>query len=384
MAPNVNLLQLKGTHHEIGLKQGQAIRADISKFLREMPNIRAFTMMKPKLIPTSLYLYLGKRRATKLLLNDITQHQPKQMERLRGISEGAELNIPTTLFLQSLELLIGTPTYTTQACTTLAFTQARTKSKEVIVAKNFDYLNDLSPYQLLIESNPEGRYRTLSSTVGPLPGTLDGMNEHGLTVTYNLIFSTDKPTNYVPLSMVLQEMLETCRSTEEAVRYVTESKRGGHEAVLTIADPSGDVRAVELTSNHSATRRITSGQMINANKCQTDEMRRFEVPHNAVYSGSGSPEEWRGMRVHESSEMRQSRAEELLRVEGGVDEEKIKSILRDHRGGDPSNLTICMHGSLFSTVRSVIFYPERRSLKILHGNPCKNEYSEFSFSPPNS
>jgi hypothetical protein len=38
--------------------------------------------------------------------------------------------------------------------------------------------------------------------------------------------------------MVLQKMLETCRSTEEAVEYITHAKRGGHDAVLTLADPS--------------------------------------------------------------------------------------------------------------------------------------------------
>jgi predicted choloylglycine hydrolase len=82
---------------------------------------------------------------------------------------------------------------------------------------------------------------------------LDGMNEHGLTVTYNLAYTLDEPKCYVPLSLALQEMLETCKTADEAARFITQAKRGGHDAVLTLADAEGNIRTVEITSNHFAT-----------------------------------------------------------------------------------------------------------------------------------
>jgi len=82
-----------------------------------------------------------------------------------------------------------------------------------------------------------------------------------------------------------------------------------------------------------------------------------------------------------SSEQRLTRAKELLKAKDKVDENLIGVVLRDH-GEDkkPSRLTICNHGSSGGTVRSVIFYPERKSMKVLYGKPCQSQYEEFRFS----
>jgi len=120
--------------------------------------------------------------------------------------------------------------------------------------------------------------------------------------------------------------------------------------------------------------------MINTNHYHTDAMCKVEVPRGAVYEGAGVPREWLGTRVHLSSEMRFDRASELLAGKARVDEEKIVSVLRDHGGGSPSNLTICQHGPLFSTVRSVVFYPERHRMRVLIGNTCEGEYTDLKFT----
>jgi len=338
-------------------------------------------LMKPRLLPVSLFLAMVKRRATGMLRDDIFEHYPRQAERLRGIADGAGIDLPTILFMQSMELLIGAPSYRLEACTSLGFSPRRTKTEETIVAKNFDYVNDLALYHLTCETKPREGYRTLGSKMAPLPGILDGMNEHGLLVTYNLAFTTDRPGNHVSLSIALQEMLETCRNTVEAIKFITQAKQGGHDALLMLADAEGDIRTVEISSNHSATREMIDGQIINTNHYHIEEMAKFEVPHNAIISGKGVPKGWLGMRFHESSEQRLRRAQALLDGKAKVDEDIIIAILRDHgEDGNPSNLTICQHGEFISTLRSMIFYPERKAVKILYGNPCKNKYTKFVFS----
>jgi len=217
--------------------------------------------------------------------------------------------------------------------------------------------------------------------MAPLPGMLDGMNEHGLTVTYNLAFTTDKPRHFAPLSLALQEMLETCKNTEQAVKFIIQAKRGGHDALLMLADAEGDIKTVEISSNHSATREMIDDQIINTNHYHTEEMQQYEIPRNAVYFGKGVPEGQVGVRVHESSEQRLERAQELLKAKTKMDENTITTILRDHgKDNKPSNLTICQHGGYVSTLRSVIFYPNRKAIKVLYGNTCQNGYVEFVFS----
>jgi predicted choloylglycine hydrolase len=378
--PNITLQTFSGTHYEIGVQQGQAVKELIHKGLEQIPTVEAIRLMKPRLLPTSLFLALAKRRANKLLRNDIFKFYPRQAQRLRGIVEGARTDMPTALLLQSMELLVGKPSFRIPACTSLGFNAQRTSTKETIVAKNFDYLNDLAPYQLTCQTKPTQRYKTLGCTMAPLPGMTDGMNEHGLTVTYNLAYTTDKSECFAPLSLALQEMLETCRNTDEAVRYITQAKQGGHDALLMLADAEDNVKTVEITPNHAATRETIDGQIINTNHYHTAEMQQYEIPHNAVYFGN-VPKESLGVRVHESSEQRLKRAKELLKGKTKINNKRIATILRDH--GDenkPSMLTICRHDIYASTLRSMIFYPNRKTIKILYGNPCQNEYEEITFS----
>jgi predicted choloylglycine hydrolase len=378
--PTATLHTFSGNHYEIGVQQGQAIRKLLHNALREMPNFESVKGIKPKLLPTPLFLALAKRRATKLLQGNIFQFYPKQAQRLRGIAEGAGIDIPTLLFMQSLELVLGQKSessYRLQACTCLGFGSQRTKTGEVIVAKNFDYPPEIAPFHLTCHLKPTEGYQTLSCTMAPLPSTLEGMNEHGLTVAYNYIYTTDKPKHYVPLSMALQEMLETCRNTDEAVTFITQSKRAG-SALLTLADAKGNIKTVEISPNYASVRDMTEGHVVNTNSYFTSEMQRHEIPHNAVYFGK-APKALHGMRVHESSEQRLRRAQELLKGKAKVDENKIIKVLRDHgRDNKPSMFTICRHSEFGSTIRSVIFHPQKRTVKVLYGNPCQNEYTQFT------
>ncbi len=374
----LKLQVFSGTHYDMGIQQGKANREMLHRILEQIPKLEAVKDMKPRMLPTTLFLSLAKRRAVQLLENDIAKYYPEQAQRLRGISEGAGTGMKWAYFMQAMELLpsFGPSDYRLQACTAMGFSPSRSTTHETIVAKNFDYPNEFATYQLTCESKPDKRYRTLGCTIAPLPGMLDGMNEHGLTVTYNLTFTTDTPENHAPLSMALQEMLETCKTTEQAVKFITGAKRGGHDALLLLADSEGNIKAVEITSNHAETREPINGQIINTNHYQTAEMQKYEIPHNATVVIRGNT-----IRLHESSEHRFARAQELLRDATEVNENTMVRILRDHgKENRPSELTICRHHQVSSTLRSVLFYPDRRAVKVLYGNPCTSEYAEFRFS----
>ena len=383
LTPRLKMETFTGNHHEIGVQQGEAIHGTTRRMMQTFTELDAVKRMKPALIPTAIFLYFAKRRATELLKEDIFQTYPNQAERMKGISEGCGMGLPTLMLMQSMEMLIGNISeadYRLEACTCIAFEPERTVTGEPIVAKNFDYLNELSPFHLSCRARPSGHFGTMGCTVAPLSGMLDGMNEHGLTVTYNVGVSTDEPEVHAPLSMALQEMLETCRTTGEAVEFIIEAKQGGQDALLTIADAEGDVRAVELTPRRSSMRRPSRGLIINTNHYHTEELRRYEIPRNAIWDGDVL-EVPVGQRVFESSERRLMRGEELLEEVERIDEEGIKGILRDHGAdGEPSNNTICRHGETSSSLRSMIFYPRQRKMKLLYGQPCQNEYEEFNFS----
>jgi isopenicillin-N N-acyltransferase-like protein len=378
---NATLQTFSGSHYEIGVQQGQATRGLLQKALAQIQDFEVLKQMKPRLLPAPVFLALAKRRANKLFRNDIFENYPKQAQRLKGIAEGVGVSISTILFMQSIELLIGQKSkssYHLQACTSLGFRPARTLTEETFLAKNFDYPPEYKAFHLTCLAKPTDGFQTLGCTMAPLSGMLEGINEHGLAVTYNYTYTIDKPTHFVPLSIVLQEMLETCKNANEAVRFIKQAKRAG-SALLTFADAENDIKVVEISSNHASVREDVGNQIVVTNHYDTPEMQKFEIPHTAVYSGK-APKTLHGIRVHESSERRLKRASELLKGKVKIDENKIVAVLRDHgRESKPSMMTICRHSEFGSTLRSVIFHPNRRILKVLYGNPCQNEYAEFTF-----
>lgn len=339
--------------------------------------------MKPRFLPSSLFMALGKRRATKLLRNDIFENYPEQAQRLKGITDGAGIDMPTALFLQLLEFLALKPSYALAACTSVGVQPERTITKETIVGKNFDFPEEFAFTYLTCETKAKNRYRTLGCSVAAYPGMIDGINEHGLSVTYNFAYTTEEFSNFVPLSIVLQEMLETCKDADEAIDFLVNAKRGGHDALLMLADEKGNLKAVEITSNHAAVREAKDGQLVNTNHYHTTEMQKDELPHNAVYSGK-VPEVLLGVRIHESSEQRLKRAQELLEDKAKMDESKVASILSDHgENNKPTMLTICRHSeyrNLASTTRSVILHPNRKTIKVAYGKPCQNKYDQLKFT----
>jgi predicted choloylglycine hydrolase len=359
---NTEVFRFAGNHYEVGFQQGKSLREPIHKGIEAILVSELMKGSKPKLMPMSIYYSAAKRRAEKMLRDDIFKYQPKQAQRVQGIADGAGVDLQTILFTQMLEVLIG--------CTTLAFSQGRTSKSEVIMAKNFDYLTFLAPYNFTCETKPNEGYRTLGFKMVSLPGMYDGMNEHGLTVTYNLTRSTDKPEFFVPTGIVLQEMLETCVTADEGVRMIVQSTRGGHDGLITLTDPSGDIKTVELSSHFAVVREAINGRVINTNNYQTDEMKGHEVPLDTG-----------GMPGWQTSPQRVDRVLEILKDRTQVNEGDICSILRDHgQEGIPSLHTICKHGEPGCTHRSMIFYPSRKTIKVLFGNPCQGEYHEITFA----
>jgi predicted choloylglycine hydrolase len=350
-------LVFAGSDFEVGFQQGRSCSENINRAIKKVFALEQIMQKKPRLLPTPVFVMLAKRRADKLLRKDLLGLYPKQAERIRGIADGAEVDFSSLLFIQMLELLFA-------GCTSLGFFSRVTSPSETILAKNFDYASFAEPYAIVCETQPDKGYKSLCCRLTPLTGTLDGMNEYGLSVTYNLARSVDERQCYVPTSMILQEMLETCKNTQEGVNFLTKAKTGGHDGIITLADAEDNIKTVELSCQHVKIQEPESDIMINTNHFQTPEMKSIEkVP------------------VYPNSIRRFERAKCLLENKKNINENFIKAVLRDHGiQNSPCDATICMHGKQFGTCRSMIMYPRKRLITLLFGHPCEREYNKIKFS----
>jgi predicted choloylglycine hydrolase len=369
----VEKICVHGDNYEMGVQYGRVIKDKIHKMLENLPEMGMIKVMRPKIVPAKWFLNTLKKDTEKLMKNDILKYYPRQGERLRGIADGAKVELSMLMLMISLEA----SGFSLGGCTSLGIPSRMMIGEEPVLARNFDFPIEFTEYQVVIESRPDDGYRTLGCAIIPSPGILDGLNEHGLAVSCNFAYSLDRPTCIVPLSITMQEMLENCRTVGEALEFLKLCERGGYGAIVTLVDSNSNIKVIEL-SPHSYSIREDEDIAIVTNHYVTERMQKIELPKNAVYSKKAPPE-LSGKRVHESSEKRHERAELLLRKHDRLDESDIISIMKDHgEENHPSDLTICRHIPYHNTIRSTIIYPKKMVMETVFGNPCDREYQKFT------
>jgi hypothetical protein len=209
-----------------------------------------------------------------------------------------------------------------------------------------------------------------------MAGCHDGINEHGLCISYNHAYGTDMAKANIPISLLVQQALETCSTTSEAADFLCAAKRSGG-ANLLVADASGEAVTVELSSNFSGVRGPGKGLLINTNHYKCREMTSYDIPRNAYYTNK-NVKALRGVRVQESSELRYGRAEQLLSDIETITMKDLLNIFSDHgESGRGDDNTICRHGAYFTTTCSIIMLPKSKRLLVTYGHPCDSVFTDF-------
>lgn len=372
----VKAFEFNGDHYEMGYQQGLQLREAISFFSARLSGFEVVQASRPPVVPARAYVYYLANRAVKEFLPDVATHYPEQRKRLEGLVKGSQLGESLFCLMMSVEVLLTQVNYRMGACTAAGIAAERCAQGEPVVIKNFDYPSEFQPFYITRHSQPLEGHQSMEVSMAAMVGSHDGINERGLAVSYNYGFGTDLPKAMAPVSIVVQEILERCADVEEAVAYATESKRACG-ALLLLADAGGNMASVELSPNFCGVREPEDGLLINANHYLCSEMTPYGIPSNAYYTPRSS-RSLRGMRVHESSELRYQRLQQLLDVEERLALKDLVAVFSDHgeagRGDDNS---ICRHGDYFSTTCSVIMFPVSRRMLVTYGNPCDSIFTDF-------
>lgn len=332
------------------------------------------------------------RVAQRLMMRDLKSHYPRQYDRMAGIAKASGVPLSWLFVGPGVEIALNRVSYARPgaarggACTAFAVTGARSRRGEPIIVKNFDYPDGARDTYLVRISRPAKRGIAQSIDVGaaPLPGSHEGVNEHGLAVAYNYGYFKSRGKGRgdarVPITNLVQELLEVCATVDQAIAHIARRPRAG-AAILMIADAHGDLASVELGPDTFEVRR--GDCLVHANHGVTPKMAELDVPHDAVLS-RWNPRPIRGHRVHQSSEARHARAEQLLDEAGGaVSERDLIAIASDHAdpehgeaAGDDDS--ICRHGPYYRTTCSVVLFPQRRTMKVMFAAPCEADYTLVS------
>ena len=372
-----------GDPRELGAAQGAGSRAKIHAAREALPRLEAFRLQQPWFLPYPLYRSIAEGKASRYLAAALDRDYPAISRRITGLAEGSGLSRKSICLFNALEPLlssVGGCTACPGACSAVAVRGRRSATGEAVIARNFDYLPLVQPFYLLRDCRPTGELRALEFTIAPLAGTVDGMNEHGLCITYDYAFTTDDPpAASAPISMAISEALSRCRTITEAADWIASRPRYGG-GLLMLADATGDIASLELSSTRSHLRRPESGEdeLFHTNAFTADRMREVQVPWEAVYTNT-APTPLRGRRLHRSSELRNHRFAELLRnADGPLGPDELGAIMGDHgAAGNPDDFTPCVHGSYWATTACLQLFTRSRRVRVAYDSPCRAEYREI-------
>ncbi len=377
-------LDCAGSHYMVGIEQGRLAKQAIHAAWEIFSDSQHLEMnRKARFAPKALYLIHCQQKAENFLKKMVKNALPEQHERIRGIAAGADIaeKIIYLLHGMEMELMPKASSYALGSGIVIGVKAEATTTGEPVLIKNFDYSLPFREMFLVRRTNPVAGCQTLDLALAFSCGTHAGINEHGLCVIYTFTYPTDSISiKTVPLSCILQEVLETCYTTEEAVRLIGRHARDSGANIL-IMDASGDLRILETSRNDLAQRTAEKNYIVAANHYISPEMAKKQIPLNSRWEDRALPR-LRGKSIYRSSLERYARAECLL-SKGKIDPESVDKILADHGEGQAGDDTICRHGPVFSTMASVIIYPKRKTIRVVTGKPCEGRFEEFGMTRTN-
>jgi len=241
---HVPVLSLAGTPQEIGQQEAR-IAADRAKELLGFGP----ALVKRRLGNAAWQANVIASRA--LLENVAPRHRDEiaAFQKASGLSEGD---------LIASQMLYDT--INAFGCSSLLVPENQSATGGPIFGRNFDYasLGLLHANDLVKVVRPEGKYAFAAVTFPGCFGVISGMNEHGLAIALHEVRRAgDKSQQFnakgVPTLLALRQVLEECRTVDEAKELLTRLPRTTMYN-LALCDPNGGA-VLEVTTKQVALRK---------------------------------------------------------------------------------------------------------------------------------
>jgi predicted choloylglycine hydrolase len=383
-APKIEFIST-GTPYEMGVAQGTTLREKIQLGRHELDRLEVFRNERPWWLPPKVFLRFAEHKVSAMVAPGFTKKYPEMNDRLKGISHGAQVPLRSLYLLNGFESLMASVEgrYYIQAalggCSAVAVRGKSSASGQPVIARNFDYLTVVVPFYAFRESRPKNGLRALEFFTAPSAGTIDGMNEAGLCITYNYALAVDKPAKHSGLiSMAISEALAKFTTVAEAAEWIASRPRWGG-GLLMLIDATGDIASLELSSTCSELRRPADGEdfIFHTNCYAAPKTCSVQVPLEAIFNRR-APRQLRGQRVLGSACCRRERLSELLPNSGPHDSNSLTKLLGDHGpNGEATSDTVCMHGDYWNTTASLQWFPAERKVRVSYTSTCQAEYVEL-------
>lgn len=354
----VRLVSVSGSHYEMGWQHGLQV-----KDLRPL----ILKAIEGRLSPLS---EVGKiEYLTEELLKTFHDIATPTLGMIRGQAAGLGVDFLTLFrydcisYFEDSLLVSGVG----EGCSTWAASNSATRTGEPILVKNRDYYLEHLPLQIMVEAEPENRYRYIYVSSAGSPGVFgSGMNEKGLCVADTRVRCLDHGPG-LPSYSLMMCILEQHGSVPSALNYLKQTRRmGGSNLIL--ADAQGNLGAFEVAHENYGLIETSDHLLVNTN--------HFVSPGLVAQFVDTNPPESKGNSFHRYKKLE----DELHASYGKIDVALAKRLMAFHAG---SLTSICRHEETFmdkkvGTISGAIYLPLQRKLLFCNGHPCLERYQTFT------
>ncbi|WP_010503211.1 C45 family autoproteolytic acyltransferase/hydolase [Paenibacillus elgii] len=327
---------LQGTSYEIGRQQGRFVKA--------------WSHLLPATVSARDTPAQRMSETTKLL----DTFCPGIREEIAGFCD--ELEVPVS----RINYYAGT--YIEAGCSHCAVLPGKTSDNRTYVLRNYDLSPQLDDMRLC-STSVTGRYAHTGFSVC-LFGRSEGMNEHGLCVTFS---ACGMPVGDAPgmrkagarglqFWAVVRSLLEQCRNVEQAVVLIRDMPIASNMNVI-VAEPSGKAALIETFDGKKAIV-ATDGH---------DGLPYVTATNHPIVPDIESAESRKLLH----SVVRRELMEQLLTGGDVITKEQLKSLVKSEY---PHGLTVHNFNQMFGTLRSLLFDLNDRKVDVCFGSPLQNEW----------
>ena len=349
-------ITLRGNAYERGFTYGQLCKDEIRLTMKGYEKLY---------FDTKGVTWEDARKVGAFYLEKTRDFNPDYVEEMRGIAEGAELDILDIVALNCrTEIMYADSTRAgITECTCLTVLPPATEGGHTIASQNWDYSLLISGECLVVVhvyQDDKPHFMMVVEGAGMIGGI--GMNDRGVSVLLNAL-RTPKPVNGIPFHVRLRAMLEAENLCDAYVK-------GSHApySVGNLIATHSDGIAIEFEMDSEIVEPIIPEDGV--------------IIHTNHYVG---PKTYLANDVNHmgSTYIRMQRMKTMVKERyGKITVEDIKKMYSDHAGYP---YAICDHedprypvAMRDATNFSIIMDHTDNRILVCPGNPCEYEYEEYS------
>ncbi len=205
--------------------------------------------------------------------------------------------------------------------------------------------------KIILLSNPDAGYKSISVTWPSFVGVVSGINEKGLGITLNSGKSEMPFESGTPVSIIAREILQYASTFDEALEISNKYKSFVSESFTISSAVDQTVVVIEKTPTITGVYKPLQDTIVVTNHFQSAELK--DIPLNVEHMNSSE------------SVKRYNRTIELIKNSDGGDYKNFAKILRDQKGfgginigmGNPLavNQLLAHHSVIFDNVKQIIW-----------------------------